>query len=277
MRGNIVLGILAMLGLTGAMLYVAVTELDRMQTAERAYEARAIETGAIEFESRCRPCHGPQGRGSPLAPALNEAALFDGSRLQAAGYTGTVADFVRGTIAAGRPVPSAGANYPQRMPTWGEEFGGPLRDDQVDSLVAFIMNWEDRALAEAVATPEVPAGETVGVDIAQSLPQGNPDRGRTLAEGSLGCAACHVLTPTGPAWAGDGTGPGIGRRAATRLDEAGYLGVAQTPEQYLLESTVDPGAYLVSGFQPNIMPGNFGTRMTPQDAADLIAYMLTFE
>jgi hypothetical protein len=33
----------------------------------------------------------------------------------------------------------------------------------------------------------------------------------------------------------------------------------------------------VSGFQPNVMPGTFGTRMTPQDAADLIAYMLTFE
>src|SRR3990170_7998225 len=170
MKGNIVLGTLAMLGLIGAVLFVSLNELNRMQTAESAYDARAVETGALEFESRCRPCHGPQGRGTPLAPALNEAALFDGSRLQAAGYTGTVADFVRGTIAAGRPVPSAGANYHQRMPTWGEEFGGPLRDDQVDSLVAFIMNWEDSALAEAVATPEVPAGETVGVDITQSLP-----------------------------------------------------------------------------------------------------------
>jgi mono/diheme cytochrome c family protein len=259
------------------MLYIAVTELDRMETADRAYDARAIESGALEFESRCRPCHGPQGRGSPLAPALNTAALFDGTRLETAGYTGTVADFVRGTIAAGRPIPSAGAAYPQRMPTWGEKFGGPLRDDQVDNLVAFIMNWEDRALAEAAATPEVPAGEAVGLNIVQSLPAGDAERGRALAEGSLGCTACHVLTATGPAWAAEGTAPGVGARAAARIDEAGYLGAATTAEQYLLEAIVDPGAYVVGGFQPGIMPATFGSRMTPQDAADVIAYMLTFE
>ena len=103
MRGNIVLGTLAMLGLIRAVLFVSLTELNRMQTAETAYDARAVETGALEFESRCRPCHGPQGRGTPLAPALNTASLFDGTRLQAAGYAGTVEDFVRGTIAAGRP------------------------------------------------------------------------------------------------------------------------------------------------------------------------------
>lgn len=274
MKGNVVLGTLGMLGLVGAMSYVAVTELDRMETADRAYESRAIEAGALEFENRCRPCHGPQGRGTPLAPALNTRALFDGTRLQAAGYTGTVADFVRGTIAAGRPIPSAGATYPQRMPTWGQKFGGPLRDDQVDGLVAFIMNWEDRALTEA---PELPSAESVGLDITQTLPAGDPERGRSLSEGPLGCTACHALTPTGPAWASDGTTPGIGTRAATRTDEAAYLGAATTPEQYLLESMVDPNAYLVSGFQPSVMPGTFGTRMTAQDAADLIAYMLTFK
>jgi len=277
MKGNIVLGTLAMLGLIGAVLFVSLNELNRMQTAESAYDARAVETGALEFESRCRPCHGPQGRGTPLAPALNTASLFDGTRLQAAGYAGTVEDFVRGTIAAGRPIPSAGTNYPNRMPTWGEKFGGPLRDDSVDSLTAFIMNWEDRALAEAAATPEVPLAESVGNDIAQTLPAGDEARGKTLAEGSLGCSACHVLTATGPAWAGDGTTTGIGTRAAARIDEAGYLGGAKTPEQYLLESIVDPNALVVSGFQPSIMPGTYGTRMTPQDAADVIAYMLSFK
>src|SRR3990170_3317688 len=192
MKGNIVLGTLAMLGLVGAMSYVAVTELDRMATADRAYESRAIEAGALEFESRCRSCHGPQGRGTPLAPALNTRALFDGTRLQAAGYAGTVADFVRGTIAAGRPIPSSGASYPQRMPTWGEKFGGPLRDDQVDSLVAFVMNWEDRALAEGAAAPELPPGEAVGTNITQSLPPGDGSNGKALADGTLGCAACHT-------------------------------------------------------------------------------------
>ncbi len=276
MKGSIVLGTVALLGLIGALLFVTINEVDRMQTAERAYDVRAIETGALEFESRCRSCHGPQGKGTPLAPALNSAALFDGSRLAAAGSSGTVEDFVRGTISAGRPVPSAGTNYPQRMPTWGEPFGGPLRDDQVDALVAFIMNWEDRALAEAAAAPELPAGEAVGTDITQTLPAGDEANGKALAEGPLGCAACHTLSTVGPAWAGDSTTLGIGARAAARLAGAGYAGAATTPEQYLLESIVDTNAYVVSGFEPNLMPGTFGGRLTPQDAADLIAYMLTF-
>ena len=277
MKGSIVLGTLALLGLMGALLFVTINEVDRMRTAEAAYAARAVETGALEFESRCRSCHGPQGKGTPLAPALNTAALFDGSRLAAAGYAGTVDDFVRGTISAGRPVPSAGTNYPQRMPTWGERFGGPLRDDQVDSLVAFVMNWEDRALAEGAAAPELPPGEAVGTDIAQTLPAGDETNGKVLAEGTLGCAACHTLSTVGPAWAGDATTPGIGTRATARIDESGYTGAAASAEQYLLESIVAPNAYLVSGFETVAMPGTFGARLTPQDAADLIAYMLTFD
>jgi mono/diheme cytochrome c family protein len=277
MKGNIVLGTLAMLGLIGAMAFVALREVDRMQTAQRAYDARAIETGAAEFENLCRPCHGPQGKGTPLAPALNSADLFNGSRLKAVGYPGSVEDYIRGTIAAGRPVPSAGTNYPQRMPTWGAEFGGPLRADQIDSLVAFVMNWQDRALAEAAATPALPPEQTVGTDITQTLPAGNADNGKALAEGTAGCAACHILSAVGPAWAGDSSTPGIGTRAQTRFTESGYSGEAKSAEQYLLESIVHPNAYVVSGFQPNVMPGDFATRLTPQDAADLIAYMLTLK
>jgi mono/diheme cytochrome c family protein len=277
MKGSIVLGTIALLGLTGALLFVTVNETGRMQTAQRAYEVRAIEAGALEFESRCRSCHGPQGKGTPLAPALNAADLFNGDRLQAAGFSGTVEDYVRGTISAGRPVPSAGTAYPQRMPTWGDRFGGPLRDDQIDALVAFVMNWEDRALAEATAAPALPPGEEVGTDIAQTLPEGDAANGKALAEGTLGCAACHTLSTVGPAWAGDGTTPGIGTRGAARIDEPGYLGSATTAEQYLLESIVDTNVYVVSGFEPNLMPTNFAGRLTPQDAADLIAYMMTLK
>lgn len=276
MKANIVLGTLAMLGLVGAMLFVAVNEIDRMATAQLAYQSRAIEAGALEYEGRCRTCHGPQGKGTPLAPALNTADLFDGTRLTAAGYAGTVEDFVRGTIAAGRPVPSEGTSYPQRMPTWGEKFGGPLRDDQVDALVAFVMNWQDRALAEAAAAPPLPAGEAVGTDLVQALPDGDAEDGKVLSEGPFGCSACHILSPVGPAWAAGDGAAGIGARAGERIGEAGYAGGAETGEQYLLESIVAPNSYLVAGFEANLMPGNFGGRLTPQDAADLIAYMLTF-
>jgi hypothetical protein len=36
-----------------------------------------------------------------------------------------------------------------------------------------------------------------------------------------------------------------------------------------------PDVYVEEGYQPNIMPKNFGDRLSPQDMADLIAYMLS--
>ncbi|HET7009555.1 MAG TPA: cytochrome c [Anaerolineales bacterium] len=275
MKWQAALGGISMAALTAAFAWIALGESNRMAQADQAYAAQEIEAGALEFESLCRPCHGPQGLGTPLAPPLNTASLFDGSRLQAVGYTGTVDDYVRGVISAGRPVPSEGTNYPQRMPTWSQRYGGPLRDDQIDSLVAFVMNWEDRALAGGGATPGTVSGESVGTDIAQELPEGDAENGKTLSEGVLGCAACHVLSAAGPAWLPAGGVPGIGARVETRFTEAGYAGAATTPEQYLLESIVDPNVHLVEGFAARIMPANFGTRMTAQEAADLIAYMLT--
>ena len=31
------------------------------------------------------------------------------------------------------------------MPTWSKDFGGPLRNDQIDNVVNYIMNWEEGA------------------------------------------------------------------------------------------------------------------------------------
>jgi len=275
MKWQVALGGVSLAVLTAVLGWIALHEVDRMEANDRAYLAQGIEVGALEFESLCRSCHGPQGRGTPLAPSLNAGDLFNGTRLQAVGFAGTVEDYVRGTIASGRPVPSAGTNYPNRMPTWSSRFGGPLRDDQIDALVAFVMNWEDRALAEAQATPALPPGEALGTDITQTLPAGDSDAGKALAEGVFGCAACHLLSAVGPAWAPTADTPGIGARAETRLADPSYTGGATSAEQYLLESIIASNAFVVEGFSSGVMPVNFGDRMRPQDAADLIAYMMS--
>jgi len=273
MKGQIALGLLALLTLIGVTVAVTLGEQNRMTEFTRAYEARAIEAGATLFEDSCRPCHGPQGQGiEGVAPAINAADLFDGSRLAKVGYGGTLPDYVRGVIAAGRPVPSVGTTYPQRMPTWGAAYGGPLRDDQVDALTAFILNWQDRALGTGAP---VPTGPTVGADITVALPDGDVARGKSLSEGVLGCASCHVLTAVGPKWPADAGEPGIGSRAETRFQVSGYSGQATSAEQYLFESVVMTNAYVVEGFQPNLMPQNYAERLSAQDMADLLAYMLS--
>ncbi|MGH2626311.1 MAG: c-type cytochrome, partial [Anaerolineales bacterium] len=98
--------------------YLGFTEQRRMAEFSQAFHARQIENGAAMFASGCAPCHGETGKGSARAPALNAADLFNGTRLQSIAWPGTLEDYLRLTISAGRPKPSAGAeSYPERMPT----------------------------------------------------------------------------------------------------------------------------------------------------------------
>ena len=43
-------------------------------------------------------------------------------------------------------------------------------------------------------------------------------------------------------------------------------------DQFTHESIVNPGAYVESGYQ-NIMPSTFGQNLSPQQLADLVAYL----
>ncbi len=270
MTWRVVVGTLAF-ALTMILVgYVLVTEQGRMAAFAQSYDSRQIEVGAALFENNCARCHGSQGLGDVgLAPALNAPDLFDGSRLQAVGYSGTVQDYIRSTIASGRPVPSAGSNWPERMPTWSDKFGGPMREDQINSLVAFIMNWQSTAGA-ATATP---AGPVFGTDITAPLPEGNTASGEALAM-SQACVNCHVTQALGPAWLTD---PKIGARAETRFTESGYTGAAASAQEYLVESIVLPDAHVVEGYADNIMPEDYGSKLTPQQMADLVAYLLSLK
>jgi mono/diheme cytochrome c family protein len=91
------------------------------------------------------------------------------------------------------------------MPSWSQAYGGPLRDDQIADLTAFVVNWQgpqppgvrDEGAAAVPtqppegATPEVPAGP-VG--------EGDPANGEVVF--TQNCSSCH-----GPDAAGGALGP----------------------------------------------------------------------
>jgi hypothetical protein len=119
--------------------------------------------------------------------------------------------------------------------------------------------------------PADAATRTVGKDVARILKtldtvSSDPINGQVLYNGDLGCAGCHLSdTPIAPPTEGTYT-----RIEEERLKDpllAGY-----TPEQYLVESIVDPAHYIVPNFK-NVMINNFGDRLTLQDLADLIAFL----
>jgi mono/diheme cytochrome c family protein len=100
------------------------------------------------------------------------------------------------------------------------------------------------------------------------LPQGDAGRGKDLfaksINGTVACSNCHTLS------GGDTAGPTLqdyGPTAASRVE-------GQTAEEYTFYSTLQPSKYLVAGFS-NVMPSNYDEKLSKQEIADLIAYMLT--
>jgi mono/diheme cytochrome c family protein len=288
MSWRVIVGTLALVITMILLGYVAVTEQDRMANFGTAYQARQIEAGASLFETNCAPCHGLNGEGSPRAPALNTPDLLtNGKRLAEANFSGTVQDFILLTVSAGRPRASAVfAQYPQRMPTWSQDYGGPLRDDQIQNIVAFIMNW---APALANVTPEpTQAVVAVGTDITQKLPAGDATAGQAVVQ-AQGCTACHIsqggAATIGPNWMPDASNnnQGVGTRAPDRIKAADYKGKATSGDQYIFESIVTPDAYIVPGNATyasagqSIMPHDFATKLSAQDVANVIAYLDTLK
>ena len=112
--------------------------------------------------------------------------------------------------------------------------------------------------------------------------KGDPARGEALYKqanigpnNAPGCITCHSLEPgevkVGPSHAG------LATRAGEIVRDPGYTGEAETAEEYLRESIVNPNAYVEEGFPPDVMYQKFGEDLTDQELADLVAFMMTLK
>jgi cytochrome c553 len=100
------------------------------------------------------------------------------------------------------------------------------------------------------------------------LPSGDAARGADLftqsVNGAAACSGCHTLT------ASDGVGPSLQNFAAV----AGARVSGQTAEEYAFYSILQPSKSLRPGFS-NIMPTDYEAKLSKQDIADLITYLMT--
>jgi len=88
------------------------------------------------------------------------------------------------------------------------------------------------------------------------------------AASAPGCITCHSLdagvTLVGPSHAG------IGTAAGTRV--AGL-----SAEEFLEQSITEPDAEVTENFSPGVMYQNYGSDLSEQEIADLIAFLLTLK
>lgn len=281
MQIKIIIGTIAFMLTMIILGFAALLEPARLEETTAAYDGRTIENGAQLFQANCTECHGVDGKalecfdaagnpkgcvGLPLnhAPLVCEDSTGKTERMVALNWTGSKQSLIEQTIAAGR--------IGTLMPVWSQEFGGPMESYQVEQVAAYVLNWgEDPALCgeDAVEIPTVEWPDSVA-----DLPAGDAANGETLYFTTFACNSCH----------GDPATPGT-NVVGPHLGDIGVVGgervEGQSAADYIYESILDPNAFIapicandLPCTAPSSMPPNFGQRMTEQDMADVIEYLL---
>lgn len=127
-------------------------------------------------------------------------------------------------------------------------------DEFADTLQGIIDAQDD-----VLCPDQAPCEEVIDVT---SLPEGTASEGEAQYT-ELNCNSCHSLDGAvlvGPSF------QGLGGRAEGRSEE-------ESAQQYLAHSILRPHDFLVPGFQP-VMPEIFGQELTPDELADLIAFLM---
>jgi len=87
----------------------------------------AVSEGQALYKRNCITCHGSSGEGD-VGPALNDKTFLDT----------TADDTIFSVISSGVPG--------TEMPAWNQSHGGPLTDENVRQLVAFLRSWQPTAI-----------------------------------------------------------------------------------------------------------------------------------
>jgi mono/diheme cytochrome c family protein len=134
--------------------------------ADYTYESAqgtSLEAGQEYFANYCTPCHGDFGEGGPNPTRPDDII----APISTAEYLKTRDDFtLRSIIAQGQP------NF--GMSPFGSAYGGPLEDDKIDAIVAYMRSWEANPPVELPPEVNISTVSLSGAEIYANL-----------------CAQCH--------------------------------------------------------------------------------------
>jgi cytochrome c2 len=91
------------------------------------------------------------------------------------------------------------------------------------------------------------------------------------------CFACHTIP--GIPGASGAVGPKLTEKtnAPLRLKDSAYKGKATSVREYIMESIIDPSAYVVKPFPDKIMPKDFGKKLNAAAINKIIDYLAQLE
>ena len=88
-----------------------------------------------------------------------------------------------------------------------------------------------------------------------------------------GCAVCHTIPGIELAKGREGPKLVLGKNAPLRLEDPNYKGNATTVREYIQESILNPGTYVVAGYNDRVMPRWYGKRLNAKALDRMIGYL----
>jgi mono/diheme cytochrome c family protein len=299
---RIITGLIAFLMMLSVCVVVGITDQTLLNVRDAEFKARSIEAGAKVYGNQCSRCHGVEGEGvEGLGPALSNVSFVGeitidedaagaqsirtvtrSARMEQLGWTGTLKDYIKGVTAAGIPIKSSNA-WDVNHPTFGQRFGGNLRDDEIENIANFVVNFGLKPLADdqAILPPAPGEGQTARPTAVPLTPE--QEAGKAVYE-KAGCTACHAIRGVGNQGA---VGPSlnkIGSESDEIVASEDYKTkvtgqpAATTGEEYIRQSILHPGAYIYpkcpQGPCPaGVMPAIYEQQLTPEELNQLVLYL----
>jgi mono/diheme cytochrome c family protein len=187
------------------------------------------QRGMQLFAENCTVCHGPDGRGRIGANLTRDFPAIDVDAF----LRRSISDGIEGT----------------RMPAWSQAIGGPLSEQDIDDLVAYVNELSGGSMPAAPAPTVAPVTVVAPPEVSGDASQGAIVFGQN-------CAVCH--------------GPnGQGRVGATLAKQWPSI----DPARYV-QQTVE------SGIDGTVMPAwldAHGGPLTQQDVDNVTAYVLALK
>lgn len=88
-----------------------------------------------------------------------------------------------------------------------------------------------------------------------------------------GCAVCHTIPGIAPAQGRVGPPLVLGTNGPARIADPQYQGTATTIREYIQESILDPGVYVVPGYSDRVMPRWYGKRLNAMALDRMAEYL----
>jgi len=205
----------------------------------------------------CTLCHNPVGGRAPLLEAVASTAA---ERLEDPRYKGSAQnaeEYIRESMLD----PSAfvvsgfgkkGTNDTlSPMPVINKGAIG-LSDVEINAVISFL-----QSLSGMDVTVSLPSGEDAAADEEEEVQEIKVAENAVEALSKFECATCHVHPKIED---GGEVGPDLTNIAKT----AGKMKKGMSARQYVVESIINPNAFIADkeNFEPDMMPADFGRRMT---------------